>query len=1609
MLLKWTGSKSDEDEARVPGDQGTVSRETGSPFGLILGIGTVLWFGAALFYINSGDGLSSLLFMYPHEQAQVLIALFLPPVLAWLVALVVRRSQESARSRSALLEVLADLAGPDQEAEARLNATAMSLRRISQTVEGELGNALARADDLNIRIDTGLSRLAELSEGAGRQSEQAGELLEQAGGEQRRLLEDLQSLGEQTRNLSRMEGSELSAAVENAARRADEIAVSLDSKARVVSETVENVSRRAAELGAAVDQPMNRLREESEQTVRRMNSASQELKTRVEALSQEMGRTVDQAGQASQGVDASAVRLRQVTGEMRGLLSGTGEEVKQRINELQELVSGTMRSSDQAAQRLDQRLGQFAGSLDSLNVSAGEAEEVLAASVDRVAGMLGIFSDQASVMQEAASETIVRTENAASGVLEASASFGAASRQIDTANQKLAVSRDEISATVSHLAGLTEETVSGLERRIREVSSFAEGASERSGEKLQKVTLEIAGAARSLGRQLAVMEEQARGSEAQAAGSADIISMRLGELKALLTEIVTESGRSDEGMKQLAESSRHLLDGVTAHVVGMNTAVENSAVIADQSVEAITGSLDQVRRASSETEARLGSLANALVMHAEGLDDVSNRLSATAANIEGQAAARLEQVAGSVEAITSTADAKLGELASRLGNLFGDLQSRSGQMTEAVDAATGRTQAAGGRLTDAMAEMSLLLQEVDESVSNAGDSFGHLDKRVRGVAEAIRGGVEDNLVLMEDRSREVTGRLFDTAQELSAASEELERRSGLSLQRLSDLRGQTVGQLGDVEGRLTHLTDLWRERTDLFENAAGGLQRAAGKLEGETADRLVSFTARLAEAADSARGAVNGLEGERLKLVQTGKDTEASLDGITAELELRLAAAADRAVAGATAMRGQVDALEKQAGDLAEVSTVAADSAGENAGRIEHLMQGVQALSVAMTAEVERLASTAQTATTILGEGQSGLEVDVERMKQALSESAQAIAGEGDRVANALGHLNAELTGVDAEMSGRMAGLEQSVRGATDLAQLTSDALLAGTEAMIVESGRVREEIIGTSEQLAQKIAGIRGAGEDVAARISGASSELEIRVDALKAAGAEAETDVAQRADNIARRMQELTEVSSGSQAAWEDGARSIELTARTSEAHSRSALAALQEALAALDEALPRTGGLEASAVALQQHGTSLVETIADLERQGGETVKRLGVQRDGIADDNRRMTDEMSSGLERLAAGVEEARAGMRTFVTAEHAAAQAVEDATGRMDTHLLHSQKIATELGERGTELDSRLASRIKAVEAAEKGASEAAELLAECLSREQERLSGMRDLAMSDAETFAGSIASALDDLKGRSDDFSSHVTSLHQAAEQLKADMAGSAVQIAADAASAAEVGERIAEATDQSARKLAEQREAFALSAEDADRATVRARKVLAEQATAIASASQAANMQAGLAAKSFENQATRLEEAARHAADAAVKLDDTSRDSRDRRFLTSAAEVAGGLNSMALDLHRLLDAEATETNWARYQSGDRGLFTRRLVNRSNRKQIAGAYNSDGTFRRHVDHYVSEFEAVLGSAIDSDHDGLLTGIFMSADVGKLYLVLCDALDRRPVNGSKR
>ena len=135
--------------------------------------------------------------------------------------------------------------------------------------------------------------------------------------------------------------------------------------------------------------------------------------------------------------------------------------------------------------------------------------------------------------------------------------------------------------------------------------------------------------------------------------------------------------------------------------------------------------------------------------------------------------------------------------------------------------------------------------------------------------------------------------------------------------------------------------------------------------------------------------------------------------------------------------------------------------------------------------------------------------------------------------------------------------------------------------------------------------------------------------------------------------------------------------------------------------------------------------------------------------------------------------------------------------------------------------------------------------------------------------------------------------------------------------------------------------------------------------------------------------------------------ARLDD-ARDRAEERvdndFARRVALITESLNSNSIDIARALSTDVTDTAWAAYLRGDRGIFTRRavsLVDSSEARAIQQVYERDDAFREHVSRYIHDFEAMLRQVL-STRDGDALGVtLLSSDMGKLYVALAQGIER--------
>jgi hypothetical protein len=112
----------------------------------------------------------------------------------------------------------------------------------------------------------------------------------------------------------------------------------------------------------------------------------------------------------------------------------------------------------------------------------------------------------------------------------------------------------------------------------------------------------------------------------------------------------------------------------------------------------------------------------------------------------------------------------------------------------------------------------------------------------------------------------------------------------------------------------------------------------------------------------------------------------------------------------------------------------------------------------------------------------------------------------------------------------------------------------------------------------------------------------------------------------------------------------------------------------------------------------------------------------------------------------------------------------------------------------------------------------------------------------------------------------------------------------------------------------------------------------------------------------------------------------------------------DAVDSLDTLSVDIARMIDHEAAAELWERYRRGERGIFSRRLYTIQGQKafdEIRGKYRSDPEFRQTVEHYIHEFERLLDDAARSDRGPAMVRNYLTSDTGKVYTMLAHAAGR--------
>jgi uncharacterized phage infection (PIP) family protein YhgE len=708
--------------------------------------------------------------------------------------------------------------------------------------------------------------------------------------------------------------------------------------------------------------------------------------------------------------------------------------------------------------------------------------------------------------------------------------------------------------------------------------------------------------------------------------------------------------------------------------------------------------------------------------------------------------------------------------------------------------------------------------------------------------------------------------------------------------------------------------------------------------------------------------------------------------------------------------------IAAQSRDLDALGRIAADRISEHAGRLQELVR-------ANGAQVDAIATVSVTALD-----------NMDRLRGQLP----VIASSAKDVANNIAHAGRTADSVLAELitafdrlSGAGAAGEAQVatlQGQVDSALSLFDTRLADLQNVVA----------GRLEDLEHRAGELRGRlAEDEAAALAGLRARAAALAEELRETRSHLDGQEAESLTSLRARLSALRDEGTALGRALRDGEKGAMAALSAAKDRLEAEVRGVLERLDTLDrQALEAARNRIAT---LSQEANDFDERLQERNRQFlAETEQRLADTTSQFAALDAELSTRRAAQEEqqnRLAASGEEIAARIETLsdrIAAIASFGHQTEESLGT-GLRLLTDKLIASREALSGTG---------GAVAELTDGAVRLLELLQASTSQSRDQLPAALQAGQAGLEQWEARVAALANSVR----DASAQGDQLSETASETRAAMAQALQEIA-------DLQARLGEGAAQHGVRLEGLRDSLVALERDSLATAGQAQDALARAIDSLAAATRSAvatlqddtqGAVGALADRLGEESAAaidramrmrmaeaigQLEQAAGHAAgvsrEAAIQLRDQlakvneltgnlerrvahararAEEQVDNDFARRVALITESLNSNAIDIAKSLSTEVTDTAWAAYLKGDRGIFTRRavrLIDSSEGREIARIYEDDPEFRDHVSRYIHDFEAMLRQLL-STRDGHALGVtLLSSDMGKLYVVLAQAIER--------
>jgi hypothetical protein len=571
----------------------------------------------------------------------------------------------------------------------------------------------------------------------------------------------------------------------------------------------------------------------------------------------------------------------------------------------------------------------------------------------------------------------------------------------------------------------------------------------------------------------------------------------------------------------------------------------------------------------------------------------------------------------------------------------------------------------------------------------------------------------------------------------------------------------------------------------------------------------------------------------------------------------------------------------------------------------------------------------------------------------------------------------------------RVAAIEASATSAASKLAETEASIVRHQEAFEASGTALATQLTARLAEVEQRFAALRETG-------SNATSELDAAIGAVRASVSELAGSLdggQERAAEIGARAREIDAALAAINGQLVEAVPAALLRVEEQAERTRDAMASIEPRVAAMEASATNAAAkLVQTESSVARHQEAFAALTADLTRQMADVEARFASLR-----------ESGGSSTAELGAAVEAVRTSVSDL-------AASLEGGQGRADEIAGRARDIGASIAAISSELEERAPAALAQVEQQ-----------AERTRASTSRLLPQVDAIQASAAAAAARIAEAEQSLARQQEQLDALLARVSEGVGTAQAELQGlGAAATEAEGAAGRIVTEtapelidalvRVREASNQAASHA---REAIAsvipqsvAALADASRAAVSG-AITAPIEQQIGELSRVAERAVGAAQAASERLTRQMLKIGESAAAIEARIDEARRERDDKEsenFSRRVALLIESLNSTAIDVTKILSNEVTDSAWAAYLKGDRGVFTRRavrLLDNSQAREIVQHYENEPEFREQVNRYIHDFESMLRRIL-ADRDSSALGVtILSSDMGKLYVALAQAIER--------